>query len=127
MNITVECLIKSDPESVWNAWINPDDITRWNAASDDWHTPEARVDFRVGGRRSWTTSNVMWRAGINLCIDSPGSVMTRISKLDLRAHSTVTSVIGLLFPPGTCPVDSRTISIGSRIILAGSRSGSSRR
>lgn len=51
MKITVECLIKSDPESVWNAWINPDDITRWNAASDDWHTPEARVDFRVGGRQ----------------------------------------------------------------------------
>lgn len=27
----------------------PDDIVRWNAASDDWHTTSCKVDLRVGG------------------------------------------------------------------------------
>ncbi len=31
------------------AYTNPDDIKRWNAASDDWHTTAATVDLREGG------------------------------------------------------------------------------
>lgn len=30
-------------------WTVPDHITRWNAASSDWHTPHAEVDLRAGG------------------------------------------------------------------------------
>ena len=36
-------------DAVWRAYTSPEDIVQWNAASDDWHTPRARVDLRVGG------------------------------------------------------------------------------
>lgn len=49
MKITIETLVKSDMQSVWDAWNDPDDIKQWNAASDDWHTTDSRVDLRVGG------------------------------------------------------------------------------
>jgi uncharacterized protein YndB with AHSA1/START domain len=49
MKITVEALVDAPVEAVWRAWTTPDDITQWNAASDDWHTPRASVDLRVGG------------------------------------------------------------------------------
>lgn len=49
MKITVEKLVKAPVEVVWRAWTTPDDIKRWNAASDDWHTTNASVDLRVGG------------------------------------------------------------------------------
>ena len=47
--ITVETKIAAPIEEVWRAWTTPDDIKQWNAASDDWHTTGATVDFRVGG------------------------------------------------------------------------------
>ena len=50
MKITVESVVKADLNRVWAAWNNPEDIKRWNAASDDWHTPQARVDLREGGK-----------------------------------------------------------------------------
>ena len=49
MKITIETTVHAPLDSVWNAWITPDDIVRWNAASDDWHTTKASVDLRVGG------------------------------------------------------------------------------
>ena len=49
MKITVEAAVAAPAEDVWRAYTTPEDITRWNAASDDWHTPRATVDLRVGG------------------------------------------------------------------------------
>lgn len=49
MKITVERFIAVPIEVIWNAWTTPDDIKKWNAASDDWHTTSAAVDLRVGG------------------------------------------------------------------------------
>jgi uncharacterized protein YndB with AHSA1/START domain len=49
MKITVEVTIAAPIEDVWRAWITPNDIKQWNAASDDWHTTNATVDLRVGG------------------------------------------------------------------------------
>lgn len=39
--------------SVWKCWTSPSDIVQWNAASEDWHTPRASNDLRVGGRFSY--------------------------------------------------------------------------
>jgi uncharacterized protein YndB with AHSA1/START domain len=47
--ITVETRVAAPPQEVWRAWITPDDIKQWNAASDDWHATKAAVDLRVGG------------------------------------------------------------------------------
>ncbi|MDF1523502.1 MAG: SRPBCC family protein [Trueperaceae bacterium] len=49
MTITIETAVRAPLEAVWKAWTTPDDIVRWNAASDDWHTTTASVDLRVGG------------------------------------------------------------------------------
>lgn len=49
MKISIETTIKSDLNTVWLAWNNPEDIKQWNAASDDWHTTTSTVDLREGG------------------------------------------------------------------------------
>jgi uncharacterized protein YndB with AHSA1/START domain len=49
MKITVETKVAAPIEQVWRAYTSPDDIKRWNAASDDWHTTTAMVDLREGG------------------------------------------------------------------------------
>ena len=48
--ITIETTISAPLELVWTCWTLPEHITQWNAASDDWHTPSATNDLRVGGR-----------------------------------------------------------------------------
>jgi uncharacterized protein YndB with AHSA1/START domain len=49
MPITIEALVRAPVATVWHAWTTPEDIKRWNAASDDWHTTASQVDLRVGG------------------------------------------------------------------------------
>jgi len=49
MHISVATTVSAPIEHVWRAYTTPEDITQWNAASDDWHTTAATVDFRVGG------------------------------------------------------------------------------
>ena len=51
--ITVATIVAAPVERVWRAYVTPDAITRWNAASDDWHTTAATVDLRPGGAFSW--------------------------------------------------------------------------
>jgi uncharacterized protein YndB with AHSA1/START domain len=51
-SITVEAVINAPVEQVWKNWTSPEDIVRWNNASDDWHTTEAVNDLRVGGKFS---------------------------------------------------------------------------
>jgi len=52
VKITVETAVKADVDKVWRAWNNPEDIKRWNAASDDWHTSASSVELREGGKFS---------------------------------------------------------------------------
>jgi uncharacterized protein YndB with AHSA1/START domain len=47
--ITVETTVNAPVEKVWSSWTEPQHITKWNNASDDWHTPWAKADFREGG------------------------------------------------------------------------------
>ena len=47
--ITVETTVFAPIEHVWRAYTTPEDIKKWNAASDDWHTASASVDLRPGG------------------------------------------------------------------------------
>lgn len=48
--ITVEILVKAPIEKVWRFWTSPEHITKWNTASEDWHTPRAENDLRIGGK-----------------------------------------------------------------------------
>jgi len=47
--ISVETTIRLSVEKVWNFWTDPRHIVNWNNASDDWYTPKAENDLRVGG------------------------------------------------------------------------------
>jgi len=48
--ITLEATVNAPVEKVWKFWSSPEHITKWNNASDDWHTPYAENDLRVGGK-----------------------------------------------------------------------------
>jgi uncharacterized protein YndB with AHSA1/START domain len=49
MEVSIETTVNAPIEQVWSAWITPDDIKEWNSASDDWHCPDAKIEFMVGG------------------------------------------------------------------------------
>lgn len=48
--ITVEATINAGVEKVWEFWTNPEHVTQWAFASDDWHAPYADNDARTGGK-----------------------------------------------------------------------------
>ncbi|MBL7919561.1 MAG: SRPBCC family protein [Bacteroidia bacterium] len=52
--ITVEATINAPVEKVWKYWNEPQHITKWCAASDDWHAPKAENDLKAGGKFSTT-------------------------------------------------------------------------
>ena len=47
--ITVKTAVGAPITDVWQSYVSPQDIMKWNAASDDWHTTSASVDLREGG------------------------------------------------------------------------------
>lgn len=49
-DITVKTTVNAPVEKVWECWTKPEHITKWNQASDDWHTPFAENDLTVGGK-----------------------------------------------------------------------------
>lgn len=53
-SITVEATVKAPVAKVWKYWGEPQHITQWCAASDDWHAPKAENDLRTGGKFSTT-------------------------------------------------------------------------
>lgn len=48
--ITVETIVNAPIERVWQYWNEPEHITRWAFASDDWEAPYAENDLTVGGK-----------------------------------------------------------------------------
>lgn len=50
VKITVETTVHKPVGEVWNYWNEPQHITKWCAASDDWHAPKSENDLRVGGK-----------------------------------------------------------------------------
>jgi uncharacterized protein YndB with AHSA1/START domain len=49
-SITVTTTILLPVDKVWSYWTLPEHITHWNNASEEWHTPWAENDLRVGGK-----------------------------------------------------------------------------
>lgn len=47
--ITVATEVNAPIEKAWDYFTNPNHIIKWNNASDDWHTPRAENDLRIGG------------------------------------------------------------------------------
>ncbi|WP_278034855.1 SRPBCC domain-containing protein [Flavobacterium nitratireducens] len=50
MMIIVQTKIQAPIAIIWDLWTKPEHIIQWNAASEDWHTPYAENDLKVGGK-----------------------------------------------------------------------------
>ena len=47
--ITVSIKVNGSLEKIWDYFTNAEHIIHWNFASEDWCTPWAKNDLRVGG------------------------------------------------------------------------------
>lgn len=47
--ITVTANISAAGKKTWDYYTQPEHITQWNFASDDWRCPSATNDLRIGG------------------------------------------------------------------------------
>jgi uncharacterized protein YndB with AHSA1/START domain len=52
--LTVQVQLNAPLEVAWKSFTEPDSITKWCFASDDWHAPNATNDLRTGGNFSTT-------------------------------------------------------------------------
>ena len=50
LTLTAETLINAPIEKIWEYWTNPQHIIHWNNASEEWHTPHAENELRIGGK-----------------------------------------------------------------------------
>jgi len=48
--IRIRATVDKAIEIVWKCWITPEDIVKWNNASEDWYTPRAENNLRVDGK-----------------------------------------------------------------------------
>ncbi|MGP6140557.1 SRPBCC family protein [Jeotgalibaca sp. A127] len=48
--IKVATMVDAPMKTVWETWNDPKHIVKWNQASEDWHTTEAKNDLRNGGK-----------------------------------------------------------------------------
>jgi uncharacterized protein YndB with AHSA1/START domain len=53
MRIAIETTVEAPIQRVWAAWITPEDIQRWNFATDEWICPRADIELSVGGKFSY--------------------------------------------------------------------------
>ncbi len=47
--IKINTKINAPIQKVWDYYNNPEHVTKWNAATEDWHSPKAVNDLKVGG------------------------------------------------------------------------------
>ena len=113
--ITVQTIVNAPINKVWESWGEPKHITKWCAASDDWHAPKAENDLRTGGKFSTTMaakdgsfsfdfggtySNVKTNALIEYTIEDGRSV--KIMFEDLGGKTRVTETFD---PEGQNPIE----------------------
>jgi uncharacterized protein YndB with AHSA1/START domain len=48
--ITVQAVINAPVGQVWKLYTEPEHVMKWNNASNDWHTPRAESNLKVGGK-----------------------------------------------------------------------------
>jgi len=48
--ITIRATVFANKQKVWEYYTQPEHITKWNFANDDWCCPSASNDLKVGGR-----------------------------------------------------------------------------
>ena len=61
--ITVENTINAPVGKVWRYWNEPEHITQWNFASNDWCSPRAENDLTPGGKIRVQNGSQRWQYG----------------------------------------------------------------
>lgn len=49
-SVTIQSKVNAPVAKVWEYFNAPQHVTKWNAASPDWHSPKAENDLKVGGQ-----------------------------------------------------------------------------
>jgi uncharacterized protein YndB with AHSA1/START domain len=103
--ITIEAIINRSSSDLWTLWTQPEHITKWNQASDDWHSPRAENDLRVGGRFltrmeakdgsmgfdfSGTYTEIVKHQKIHYTMDDDREVETLFNKENSKTKITIT-------------------------------------
>lgn len=81
-NITVQTTINAPASAVWENWVSPEHIIKWNSASDDWHTPYSENNLTVGG----TFKSTMAAKDGSMSFDF-GGVYTEVEEHSLIAYT----------------------------------------
>ncbi|TRX39061.1 SRPBCC domain-containing protein [Flavobacterium restrictum] len=101
MKLLVTTTIQASLETVWHFWTTPNHIMQWNNASEDWHTPNAENDLKIGGRFKYTMAS---KDGL-LCFDLEGKytnidylsaidyVLDDGRKVEIRFEETIDGVL----------------------------------
>ncbi len=58
LKITISTSVNAPVAKVWEYYNTPEHVTKWNNASDDWHSPSATNDLKVGGRFNYRMESV---------------------------------------------------------------------
>lgn len=113
--ITIETTINAPVQTVWEKWTNPDDIVKWNSASDDWHTTKATNDLKVGGRFSSRMEAKDGSMGFDFggaysALSAPNHLAYtmddgRTVKVDFMAEGGATKVVETFDPEAENPVE----------------------
>jgi uncharacterized protein YndB with AHSA1/START domain len=48
--VTIRTTVSVERQKAWEYYTQPEHITKWNFATDDWQCPYASNDLRVGGK-----------------------------------------------------------------------------
>lgn len=75
--VTVQTKVDAPLELVWQLWTTPEDIVKWNSASDDWHTPRAENDLRTGGKFTFRMEAANGSEGFDF-----GGVYTKVIQME---------------------------------------------
>lgn len=53
-HLTTQISVAAPIEQVWEKYTQAAHVSNWNFASPDWHCPQAKTDFKIGGKFSYT-------------------------------------------------------------------------
>jgi len=82
--ITVQNSINAPVDKAWEIWTIPEHILKWNYAYNNWHTPYAENDLKVGGKFKYT----MAAKDKNMQFDFEGSY-TKVEKFSIIEYKLV--------------------------------------
>lgn len=80
--ITISTQIDAPIDIVWTAWTEPEHITQWAFASEEWECPKAENDLQVDG--TFTTTMAAKDGSMQFDIEGIYSTVEELSRIEYR-------------------------------------------